>query len=96
MAHQFDVMSTQKLICSNRSVRTRIVMMENDPSSAVGFLYFLEYSRQTNGNALMAYVLRKKDIICKFFVCKQFLFDTNHLDRPIRPIRSITVTGLCA
>jgi hypothetical protein len=42
MTHQFDVLSAQIAGCLSGCVRARVVMMENDPSSTVGFPYFSE------------------------------------------------------
>ena len=42
MTHQIDVLSAQKCSCLSRCVRARIVVVKSDPSSAVGFLNFLE------------------------------------------------------
>ena len=44
MTHQIDVLSVQKC-----SVRSRIVVVQSDPSSVVGFPEFLEDNWQTNG-----------------------------------------------
>ena len=37
MTHQIDVLSAQKFSCLSRCVRARIVVVKNDPSSAVSF-----------------------------------------------------------
>ena len=42
MTHQIDVLSAQKCSCFSRCVRARIVVVKSDPSSAVGFPYFLK------------------------------------------------------
>ena len=49
MTHQIDVLSAQKCSCLSRCVRTRIVVVKSDPSSAVGFPDFLKDNWQKNG-----------------------------------------------
>ena len=49
MTHQINVLSAQKCSCLSRCVTARIVMVKNDPSSAVGFPNFLEDNWQTSG-----------------------------------------------
>ena len=49
MAHQINVLSAPKCSCLSRCLGARIVVVKNDPSSAVGFPDFLEDHWPTNG-----------------------------------------------
>ena len=48
MTFQIDVLSAQKCSCLSLCVRTRIVVVQSDPSSVIGFPDFLENNWQTN------------------------------------------------